>query len=77
MGNSIFDAPPVKPSDRKAYKEFCKKMNDLGYTEKLVGFMRSIMLKEKYDEQEFQDLLNRVRLEEIGIDTSKIPENGP
>jgi CRISPR/Cas system-associated protein endoribonuclease Cas2 len=72
MENSIFDVPPIKPSERKAYKKFCKKMNELGYTEKLAGFMRSIMLEEKFDEREFYELLSRVRLEEMGIDTSKM-----
>jgi hypothetical protein len=47
-------------------------MNELGYTEKLAGFMRSIMLEEKFDEREFYELLSRVRLEEMGIDTSKM-----
>lgn len=73
MGNSIFDTPPIKPSERKAYKKFCRKMNELGYTEKMAGFMRSIILEEKFDKQEFDNLMAKVRLEEIGIDTSKIP----
>jgi CRISPR/Cas system-associated protein endoribonuclease Cas2 len=76
MGKSSFDVPPLKRSERKAYNKFANKMNELGYTAKLAQMMKAMMLGEKYDEKEFNELMAKVRLEEMGIDTSRIDEDG-
>ena len=71
---SIFDPlPPMSRKEKKEYKKFSSRMNELGLTQRMAKLMVQIIEGDEIDHGELSDLMIRAKLEEMGIDSTTIP----